>query len=1586
MPRHLGLPLLVLWCAAQGLALLPARADTSTASSATFTVDLQSLAGGLAVNGRVRAAQGGAAISGAAVSLAGQNTTTAGDGTFALSGVVLASGNTLTVSKAGYVTRTETASVPAGTKSITLPDILLQTASGSLPVVTALKPKYEGIFLSGASLMNDYTASVNWNGRTASRVEFYVNGALSKTVSTSGTEATAALDMALGFSGSLTLGANKVKVVAVDSLGAESAPFEQPVTIIPMPLFLVDQGMMLPFELIEWPFENQPAISWEFNFPRSLLSARDVQQIPFIGNFGPDFNFDVAFDYELLSGEWGLFVGKEWDKRLHYRSGVRPHSAPLHPKFYFGNVDFNWGFGGKAEGVASQTRGIVIERVGVQLSAGIRAEILSFYFTDYVPGGQIVRLLDSLKHVGVDVNSIQRVRVDGLLDAKLSAMLEFPSLAFDNATLHVEPGVEAVYEPSLVVAHGSIAVGGNLGFDLQLAPRFGMEEITGAVYMSLYFDAWLMKPYDETFIILSGTIYQRPQGSSALLGAGAKAVKPLLGSGAWVVYHVAGDACPTLRRDYLAAGPEQFVAAESMRKSAFASGASALDSFRLLSRQPIQGSVMADPAAPAKAESPTYGSESKGAKSAANQADLTLVQNAFPASSPAMAARGTELMLLYVADNGASHALQFTDIRWTRWDGTNWSVAATIHTNTQAEFNPQVAYDGNGDAIAVWERVADPSFNETNLTAMAAQMEIVWSKWSRASGKWSTPAALTANGYLDHAPLVCGPMTNGAVFATWTANTSNLLMGTNAAGSQVLWAEWSPTSQSWSAPQMLLADLPNRLSQSLAGVSNRAVYAWTRDLDGVLTNAADQQVFYCQWTGAGWGAATQFTTNSSGNRNARVAVSTSIGTASTEGFESGGFSAQPWTFTGSAPWTVQTGTVRSGSYAAASGTISDSQSSGMSLSLNCQAGSVSFAYSVSSESSYDYLRFYLDGVQQGAWSGSVAWQTASYPVAAGLHTFEWRYTKDGSVSSGSDRAWVDDISLPVTGSQPAFIVWQQGTNLLLSRDFAASAAPARADSQTAGFADYALTLGPLGHLVLLWQEMSQNGSDAHYAVYDPASDTWSKDDLLCADPPLERSFAPVWDNVGNLTVAYNKVEVLHTNKTVELESGGTITVTNVPEPGRVDLLVTKRALVKDLALMAGDFNVQGNNYLPGDPLTLSAAVRNSGNVAMSNVVVGFYDGNPDAGGVLVTNVTLPGWLLAAATNVASALWVVPEPATNRVLYAVVNRDGLGSEFDGSNNVQVVSIGGSDLAVGLVSYQAETNGAMRVIAQVQNLGAPNATNSVLAIRRKGEANAPLATAEVPLLEPGRLAQVALDLPAGTQPSGEALYTLRADDGGAVSDVDTNNNTTSFAAYLWIDSDSDGIPDDWMMQYFGHPTGLASDNSRAEDSAAGDGISNLQKYLSGRSPLVWNNLHFVGCQHLVDGRLRLTVFGQVGHNYTLLASTNLAAWAPILSFACTNSPMDVFDPDANSFSARFYRLAPPGTAPDLRLGLGSAQPLSSSGLDLVLYGQAGSSYRIDASSNLLDWTAVTNFVSTNTAMYFRDASATNYSRRFYRAVVP
>jgi hypothetical protein len=79
---------------------------------------------------------------------------------------------------------------------------------------------------------------------------------------------------------------------------------------------------------------------------------------------------------------------------------------------------------------------------------------------------------------------------------------------------------------------------------------------------------------------------------------------------------------------------------------------------------------------------------------------------------------------------------------------------------------------------------------------------------------------------------------------------------------------------------------------------------------------------------------------------------------------------------------------------------------------NFVAGTVSFARKVSSEREYDFLRFYIDGVKRGEWSGEEDWGVVSFPLTSGVHTLEWSYEKDGSVSNGQDAAWVDSLVIP----------------------------------------------------------------------------------------------------------------------------------------------------------------------------------------------------------------------------------------------------------------------------------------------------------------------------------------------------------------------------------------------------------------------------------------------------------------------------------------------------------------------------------------------------------------------------------------------
>ena len=87
----------------------------------------------------------------------------------------------------------------------------------------------------------------------------------------------------------------------------------------------------------------------------------------------------------------------------------------------------------------------------------------------------------------------------------------------------------------------------------------------------------------------------------------------------------------------------------------------------------------------------------------------------------------------------------------------------------------------------------------------------------------------------------------------------------------------------------------------------------------------------------------------------------------------------------------------------------------------------------------DYLRFYIDGVSKGAWSGESAWAQQSFAVATGNHVFKWTYSKDSSGASGADAAWVNDIVFPdaaivppaVTGRfpSPGGTVWGSSVNV-----------------------------------------------------------------------------------------------------------------------------------------------------------------------------------------------------------------------------------------------------------------------------------------------------------------------------------------------------------------------------------------------------------------------------------------------------------------------------------------------------------------------------------------------------------------------------
>ena len=135
-----------------------------------------------------------------------------------------------------------------------------------------------------------------------------------------------------------------------------------------------------------------------------------------------------------------------------------------------------------------------------------------------------------------------------------------------------------------------------------------------------------------------------------------------------------------------------------------------------------------------------------------------------------------------------------------------------------------------------------------------------------------------------------------------------------------------------------------------------------------------------------------------------------------EGFETGDFSAFNWQH-GSivTAWEIVTHTSYEGGYCAKSASIGDLETSVLYIDLQVSANDeVSFYYKVSSESNYDFLVFSIDSQDQTDWSGNIDWSLASFPLTPGTHRLQWRYSKDSSVSSGQDCAWIDNVVFPPT--------------------------------------------------------------------------------------------------------------------------------------------------------------------------------------------------------------------------------------------------------------------------------------------------------------------------------------------------------------------------------------------------------------------------------------------------------------------------------------------------------------------------------------------------------------------------------------------
>ena len=179
---------------------------------------------------------------------------------------------------------------------------------------------------------------------------------------------------------------------------------------------------------------------------------------------------------------------------------------------------------------------------------------------------------------------------------------------------------------------------------------------------------------------------------------------------------------------------------------------------------------------------------------------------------------------------------------------------------------------------------------------------------------------------------------------------------------------------------------------------------FTADMDFTLSENAEVGALYQLFYAAIYG-----------NYSTTDAYYISVG-QSMDGFETGDFSAFDWhSVSPIYAWEVVTQNPYEGMYCARSSAIQDGETTSLFISVVVGTESeISFYYKVSSENNYDKLHFLIDGTEKNNWSGDISWTQASYNLTPGTHELRWEYTKDVSLSTGEDCAWIDNVVFPAS--------------------------------------------------------------------------------------------------------------------------------------------------------------------------------------------------------------------------------------------------------------------------------------------------------------------------------------------------------------------------------------------------------------------------------------------------------------------------------------------------------------------------------------------------------------------------------------------
>jgi hypothetical protein len=324
-----------------------------------------------------------------------------------------------------------------------------------------------------------------------------------------------------------------------------------------------------------------------------------------------------------------------------------------------------------------------------------------------------------------------------------------------------------------------------------------------------------------------------------------------------------------------------------------------------------------------------------------------------------------------------------------------------------------------------------------------------------------------------------------------------------------------------------------------------------------------------------------------------------------------------------------------------------------------------------------------------------------------------------------------------------------------------------------------------------------------------------------------------------------------TNEVIAVYDRSMVSSTNSVDTTLTDLAAYYYTLDEDLALDGTQFNANPANPTPGSTATLSVEVLNLGDKVETNVVVAFYL-NAAQPASQIGRVTLTNAIPPQGSNSVTFNWQVPSISSPVTVFAVVDPDQVVPDVNRSNNLAEITLVEPNTQLQSMTWSRVTSNLLAVTVTVINDGATSNSPTTISLNQDSATGTNLFSQSIGAMAPGQSQDV---------------------------------------TFLW---NTVGLPDNLNLYAVLSGSGI-SDNFSAANTTGALTISQV--------PPPWID----ACQYLTTGGFQIEFYGTVGHACSLMGSTDLVNWTPVLSFTCTNAPMSIVDPGAKSHGWQFYRVS-------------------------------------------------------------------------------